>query len=241
MRELSAPLRARRLCSVNALRCVVTLAVCSWFHFTVQHRTSLAQHGGGSLCEAVACGCAVGEPRLIGVLRRSSGGFSATLDTWTVYSSSPLAQCVGRPTLTANRRTLSPYLCRWGISRAMEVALCACIPSKMWARLYTRGNDFSTFIVASVDTSRLSMETLPWVAMVACRLNTSAVSLTTLPKNAARTLDCSERGNRPVGVSQLRDVLLQCYADADSRDVMNVVRRRHRVVAAISAAMFSCD
>ena len=36
MRELSAPLRARRLCSVNALRCVVTLAVCSWIHFTVQ-------------------------------------------------------------------------------------------------------------------------------------------------------------------------------------------------------------
>ena len=47
-----------------------------------------------------------------------------------------------------------------------------------------------------------------------------------------------ERGNRPVGVSQLRDVLLRCYADADWRDVTNVVRRRHRVVAAISAAMF---
>ena len=66
--------------------------------------------------------------------------------------------------------------------------------------------------------------------MVACRLNTSAVSLITLPKNAARTLDCSERGNRPVGVSQLRDVLLRGYADADSRDVTNVVRRWHRVV-----------
>ena len=42
-------------------------------------------------------------------------------------------------------------------------------------------------------------------------------------------------------LSALRDVLLRCYANADSRDVTNVVRRRHRVVAAISAAMFSCD
>ena len=37
----------------------------------------------------------------------------------------------------------------------------------------------------------------------------------------------------------LRDVLFRCYMDADSRDVTSVVRRQHRVVAAISAAMFS--
>ena len=140
--------------------------------------------------------------------------------------------------LRRNRRTLSSYLFRWGIWRAMEVALCGCIPSKMWARLYTRDNDFSTFIVASVDTSRVSMETLPWVAMVACRLNTSAVSFTTLPKYAARTLDCSNVGTDQL--VSLSSVMSSCDVTRTLTGgyVTNVVRRRHRVVAAIFAAMF---